>query len=707
MQPLKTALIILFLSNNYCYAHLPTLDAANNINILSAYDKDNHSYKETSGYIEVKITSDEGLEMDIDLTLKDEQEDLSKAKGSTIASGSNLIIKSKNDTNIIGSVLSSGGSTTMQTDGELKIAAAKNTSTKSVDNLNIHIYSGGIPELELGDGQLEVELGRATLDKIKKTTIDTTATKSNISSDKDIDLTSEKSILVEGSDLEAKKDVVLTANEDITIKETKETSEIESDEIHGVAVAKFVIKTEYVALHKAILAVQEAKKTIDNAKDNYNDYKDEVKKQEGLFAKVKQDYKNNVGYIELVDVEEFEELLDDLKEDDKYYKANIALAIVTFTTKQLALVVQITKTATAASQTYGTALSASIELDIDAVQTQLEEYAQKSIASGVMGESITLRAKNRATVQGSTLQATKDINIDATSTDILASKDNYDKSLDTQHQHLNLSIGSSGFSMSGSVDNSETTNEQATQTNSNLQANNININTKEKTSIKGAEVKAKDSLVINTKNLEVASVQDTAKTRSHSIGVSAGYGGGSLSSLGANQSKANSRSKQTILTSLTGNKVDITTAKNTKLKGATIAALDAQGNDNGNLNLKTETLTASSLNNTYNSKSMSIGIQSGVTTSNSKNINKGIEGGTTEIDGVSTIALDYSNNRTNSKTKTLATLGSGNIQVANKEDSDTKMLNRDASNNEVDIYNISSHKGLKGNLILGFLQKMD
>ena len=79
-------------------------------------------------------------------------------------------------------------------------------------------------------------------------------------------------------------------------------------------------------------------------------------------------------------------------------------------------------------------------------------------------------------------------------------------------------------------------------------------------------------------------------------------------------------------------------------------------------------------------------------------INKGIKGGTTEIPGASTIALDYSNNRTNSKTKTLATLGSGNIQIANKEDSNTKMLNRDTANNTVDIYNISSHKGLKGEL---------
>ncbi|WP_324172601.1 hypothetical protein [Sulfurimonas sp.] len=166
------------------------------------------------------------------------------------------------------------------------------------------------------------------------------------------------------------------------------------------------------------ISIKEAKKTIDTAKGNYDKYKDEVKRQEGLFAKVKQDYKNKTGFIELADVEEFKELLDDLKEDSKYYKANIALSIVTFATKNTALLSQISKTATAASQTLGTALSASIELDIDAIETQLEEYAQKSIASGVMAKNITLRAKNKATVQGSTLQATNDINIDATSTDI-------------------------------------------------------------------------------------------------------------------------------------------------------------------------------------------------------------------------------------------------------------------------------------------------
>jgi hypothetical protein len=38
MQPLKTALIILLLLNNYCYAHLPILNADEDITILESKD---------------------------------------------------------------------------------------------------------------------------------------------------------------------------------------------------------------------------------------------------------------------------------------------------------------------------------------------------------------------------------------------------------------------------------------------------------------------------------------------------------------------------------------------------------------------------------------------------------------------------------------------------------------------------------------------
>ena len=657
-----------------------TLDASNDVNIVAAYDKDSHSFKETSGEVEVKLTSDEGVETKIDLTLKDEKEDISKALGSTIASGSNLVIKSKNDTSIIGSDLSSMGDTSIQTGGELKIAAAKNTSTKSVDNLEVHIYGGGVPDIQVGDGQVEAEIGQATIDKIKKTTKETTASLSSVNSNANIEMDSEKSISIEGANLSAKEDVILTAKEDITIKETKETNEVDSEELHGVATAKVVVANEYAKIAYALEGVKVAKDGVGIANDKYDEYKVEVSKQEAKLAELEQKYEAKTGFIELADVEEFKELLNDLKEDDKYYQANIALATTTLATKTTALLAQTAKAATS-SASYG--MSASLELDIDAIETQLKEYEQRSVASNIAGDNIVINAKNKATIQGSNLQANNNIDIDAKTTDILASKDNHDQSEDTQHQNVNISIGTSGFSMSASADNSESTNVQATHANSDLQANNININTKETTTIKGATIKAEDTLTLNSKNLEVASVQNTSKQKSHSEGVSAGVGGGTLTSLGANASNSDAKAKETLLTSLTGNKVDINTEQETRLRGATIAAVDADGNDNSNLNLKTDTLLASSLNNTKTSKSTSVGINLG---------------GSAKENTLSNVSLDYSNDTTNSKTKTLATLGNGNIQIGNKEDSDTKMLNTDIANNEVDIYNISSHKGLKGEL---------
>ncbi|WP_367235214.1 hemagglutinin repeat-containing protein [Sulfurimonas sp.] len=70
----------------------------------------------------------------------------------------------------------------------------------------------------------------------------------------------------------------------------------------------------------------------------------------------------------------------------------------------------------------------------------------------------------------------------------------------------------------------------------------MSINTEETTTVEGANLNAQDTLNLKTKNLKVASVQNTSKTKTHSIGVSAGYGGGSLSSVGANMSNANSKS---------------------------------------------------------------------------------------------------------------------------------------------------------------------
>jgi len=75
------------------------------------------------------------------------------------------------------------------------------------------------------------------------------------------------------------------------------------------------------------------------------------------------------------------------------------------------------------------------------------------------------------------------------------------------------------------------------------------------------------------------------------------------------------------------------------------------------------------------------------------------------VSGGGTVSVDASADNSHSKTKTLATLGNGNVDIADKENSDIAMLNRDIADNEVDIYDIESHKGLKGSLDTRLLSK--
>ncbi|NCD13207.1 MAG: hypothetical protein EOL93_11715, partial [Epsilonproteobacteria bacterium] len=103
------------------------------------------------------------------------------------------------------------------------------------------------------------------------------------------------------------------------------------------------------------------------------------------------------------------------------------------------------------------------------------------------------------------------------------------------------------------------------------------------------------------------------------VGARVGDGLGSTgASYGA--STGTSQSKQTVLTSLTGENVTIDVENNTHVKGALIAAgeTNEQGafKDNGKLNLSTGTLTfANSTNSQYSSSnSYSVGTNIGYTT---------------------------------------------------------------------------------------------
>ena len=167
------------------------------------------------------------------------------------------------------------------------------------------------------------------------------------------------------------------------------------------------------------------------------------------------------------------------------------------------------------------------------------------------------------------------------------------------------------------------------------------------------------------------------------------YKGSKLSSINANYSRSKSSTmvKQTVLSSITAKELDIEVGANTDLKGSLIAAgyYDESGNfiDNGKLRLKTDTLTFSNLSNTRYDKSNSLSIganyafkdpqqgeggskDGGSKASDSKNA----ESKDSTTDPKSKISsINYSNNRnlSYSISKSLATIGKGELIVGDKD----------------------------------------
>ena len=101
-----------------------------------------------------------------------------------------------------------------------------------------------------------------------------------------------------------------------------------------------------------------------------------------------------------------------------------------------------------------------------------------------------------------------------------------------------------------------------------------------------------------------------------------------------------SKEKTTVLSSLNAGSIDIDVENNTNLQGALISSTQ------DTLNIDTKTLTTSNLSNTKNSRNISMGGSTG-----------------------SIVSGNLALGSTNTKSKTLATITAGNINVANTQES--------------------------------------
>ncbi|MCG9781292.1 hemagglutinin repeat-containing protein [Vibrio brasiliensis] len=228
--------------------------------------------------------------------------------------------------------------------------------------------------------------------------------------------------------------------------------------------------------------------------------------------------------------------------------------------------------------------------------------------------------------------------------------------------------------------------------------------------MKGATVAANDSLTVDVGgDLNVASVQDRHSSSQKGMGISGGLslsGGqtadgngalpeGTLNSLkgagnltgasgGFNTSNGRTRAKQTVLTSLnSGGSADITVANNTDVKGALIATTDENGQDSEKLNLTTGTLTYADLSNTSYNQNGSMGLNTSVGVNDS------------ELDSTNnSTSVQYKNTSGYSKSKTLATIGQGQLTIADSENSDsTTSLNRDTEHTDKDLFTVDRKQG--------------
>ena len=351
----------------------------------------------------------------------------------------------------------------------------------------------------------------------------------------------------------------------------------------------------------------------------------------------------------------------------------------------------------------------------------------KALSSNLVSDkNINLNANEEIGITGSNLSANNLIDINTNNLNINSSKNTYtseskDKSIGGTMRYTMYGGGGGSAGLNYSTSSSDT--ESLTNNNSHLySAKDMNINTANDATIKGANLRADERLNLKVgNNLSLESVRDkyAYNERGYSVGVGIGFSSDKspnssfanpsstkATSTNANfsRSSSNTITKQTVLSSITANELNVEVGKNTHLKGSLLAAGEYDKDntfiDNHNLNLKTNTLSYENLSNTSYAKgtNFSIGANYILEDKNNKD-SRSNNNQEDKFTGLKSIDLSNHRNLSYSLSKNLATLGSGNIEIADKDNSDDlTRLNRDTTKLTKDLVNTSISSNVDGSI---------
>jgi filamentous hemagglutinin len=645
--------------------------------------------------------------------------------------------------------------------GDIEVSASRTTVNSYSHDKEMSVGLGDLVKgmtrpdqlVKNEDGRATVKLADAQYDQVDTKTTTTTMRGSTIKSNEDITLiASAGGVTITGSTLTADADnsgsgtLGLAGATGVTIQEATDTYETETKEVHGSAELSFVVQHQAAEVVKAVVAVDEAKDKLEQAKKDYKAYERNVSQLEDQLSQLESDYANKVPGVNYDDLLELRELVGDVKGDKEWYQAGIALAAVNLTSATTALVQQ-TAAAMASAGTWG--FNAGVQLDIDASKSNTKEQGTTAVASELSGNKIviqtgtanddgTLNTKGTTTtISGSHLTANDRISIQTGDLNLLASKDTSERQSEQENGHITAQMtvygASGGASITGSFDRSKESERSTTYNNTTLTANNIDLITSGDANIRGANVHANQHLEADIQgDLNLESMQNRSNSRNTSVGVSGGFslggdgktnegnaftkniqtGGdvGGLAGVNGGISSGNGMSvtRETVLTSLTsGGTANVNVGGHTQITGALLATIDDEGNDLNKLNFSTGSLNFTDLRNISQNSQTNAGISANFSVGDKKadtNPREGqptAEGANGNTLYANTSNLTYSNSQENSASKTLATLGHGNITVGGTQlEKDGELteagkangspligMNRDTANTEKELWN--------------------
>ena len=383
----------------------------------------------------------------------------------------------------------------------------------------------------------------------------------------------------------------------------------------------------------------------------------------------------------------------------------------------------------ASSGAYG--FSVGVRADLATTKQESSLKQTSSNKSSLNAKHININSTKDISITGSDLASKEDMSLNSNNLNINSSEDSLKYKSNTKSLTTGFGFtfyGANSSSLELGTNSLKQSEQSLTNNNSHLySAKDMNINTANDATIKGANLRADERLNLKVgNNLSLESTRDIkdASSKSKGINLSVSYSGAtnaknfasgdrSLSSVGASISKSNSNTKikQTNLSSITANELNVEVGKNTHLKGSLLAAGEYDKDntfiDNHNLNLKTNTLSYENLSNTSYAKgtNFSIGANYILEDKNNKD-SRSNNNQEDKFTGLKSIDLSNHRNLSYTLSKNLATLGSGNIEIADKDSSDDlTRLNRDTTKLTKDLVNTSISSNVDGSMDLRVLTK--